>query len=326
MGRRSVASVCVLAAGCAGEQSALSPAGPIASEIAWLWWGMLAMAAAIAALVFALLLYAALVRPERRREIRPLRLVYAGGIALPVVVLSVLMLLGIRAGSGATAEAPAAAIRIRVTGHQFWWDVEYDFGAPATRFTTANELYVPTGAPVKLLLTSRDVIHSLWVPSLAGKIDLIPGRVNRLMIEADTEGIFRGQCAEFCGIAHSQMAFHIVAVSPEAFDEWAERQLAPAVTPDDVQLERGRVLFHAAGCALCHTVRGAKAWGRAGPDLTHFGSRRALGAGVLANTRENVAWWIAHNDAVKPRNRMPEYDDLPLEIRSTIAAYLEALE
>jgi cytochrome c oxidase subunit 2 len=252
-------------------------------------------------------------------------LILGGGIALPVVTLSVLLPIGVRTGSGASASASADAIRIQVVGHQWWWDIEYDFGAPSTRFTTANEIVIPIGEPVELRLTSRDVIHSLWIPKLAGKLDLIPGRENLLMIEADREGVFRGQCAEYCGMAHTQMALHVVAMSRTDFEDWAERQLRPAEQPEDGDAAEGAALFRATGCLLCHTVRGTNAWGRNGPDLTHVGSRRAIGAGTLANTPENVAWWIAYNDAVKPRNRMPEYHDVPLDAREKIAAYLETL-
>lgn len=315
-------------AGCEGVQSALAPTGPIAREIALLWWGMFGAAMLIFALVLVLLLYSVYRAPERRRRIRPSRLIYAGGIALPVVVLSVLLPIGVRVGSGQTAAAAPDAVRIHVTGYQWWWDVEYDLGAPSTRFTSANEIVIPTGEPVELILRSRDVIHSLWVPKLAGKLDLIPGRETRLMIEADSEGVFRGQCAEYCGIAHTQMALHAVAISKDAFDAWVERQLQPAARPEDVDeaVAEGAMLFHATGCGLCHTVRGTGAWGRAGPDLTHVGGRYAIGSGSLVNTPENVAWWIAYNDSVKPRNRMPEYRDLSLDTRMKIAQYLETLE
>lgn len=313
-------------AGCNGIQSALMPTGPIAREIAALWWVMLIVAGLIFALVVTLLLHAALRAPEDRSAGPPRRLIFAGGIALPIVVLSVLLPIGVRVGSGATAPAEPHVIRVGVTGNQWWWDVEYDFGSPATRFTTANEIVLPIGQPVELRLRARDVIHSLWIPSIAGKIDLIPGRENRMMVEVDREGVFRGQCAEFCGVAHTQMALHVVALRPAAFDDWAARQPLPASHPDGGDAEEGAGLFHAAGCGLCHTVRGTGAWGRAGPDLTHVGSRVAIGAGTLENTRDNVAWWIAYNDSVKPRNRMPEYHDLPIDTRMKIATYLETLE
>lgn len=326
MTRRLAPILCLPIAGCEGVQSALAPAGPIAREIAALWWGMAIAAALIFALVLTLLLHAVLRVPERRLRIPPRRLIYAGGIALPVVTLSALMPIGVRVASNATTPAAPEAIRIHVTGHQWWWDIEYDFGTPATRFTTANEIVLPIGEPVELRLTSRDVIHSLWIPKLAGKLDLIPGRVNLLIIEADREGVFRGQCAEYCGMAHTQMALHVVAMSHEDFEDWAALQLRPAAQPEDGEAAEGAALFRATGCPLCHTVRGTGAWGRNGPDLTHVGGRHAIGAGALANTRENVVWWIAYNDAVKPRNLMPQYHDLPLETREKIAAYLETLQ
>lgn len=327
MMRRVAPLLGIALAGCEGVQSAIAPTGPIAREIAALWWGMLIASALIFALVLVLLLYAVFSGSKRRQNLRPKRLIYAGGIALPVITLSALMPIGVRVGSGATAASTPDTIRIHVIGHQWWWDVEYDLrGGPATRFASANEIVIPTGEPVELILHSRDVIHSLWIPKLAGKLDLIPGRVNRLMIEADAEGVYRGQCAEYCGIAHAQMALHAVAVSRDAFDAWAERQLQPAPPPEDEMTAEGAMLFHATGCALCHTVRGTGAWGRAGPDLTRVGSRYAIGSGALVNTPENVAWWIAYNDSIKPRNRMPEYRDLSLDTRMKIALYLETLE
>lgn len=313
-----------LVAGCDGIQSTMQPAGPVAREIAALFWGMTIGGAAIFLLVVVLLLMA--VFSSRRVPVAPRRLIQLGGIALPVVVLSILLPVGIQVGKQSGAEAAPDAIRVHVTGHQWWWAVEYDLGGPSQRFMTANELVLPLDEPVEVLLESRDVVHSFWVPNLAGKLDLVPGRVNRMMLIADREGVFRGQCAEYCGIAHAQMAFHVATMPRERFDEWAAGQIAPAAQPTGTEAVEGAALFHAAGCALCHAVRGHGAGGREGPDLTHFGSRAALGAGTLANHRSNVAWWIAHNSAIKPRNRMPDYNDLTPVVRERIAAYLEALE
>jgi cytochrome c oxidase subunit II len=312
--------------GCAGIQSALEPAGPIAREIAALWWWMAGVGALVFVLVLVALLYAVFRRPERRWRVDPERLILGGGIVLPVVVLSVLLPFGVIVGSGVSDQRDDETLTIRVRGYQWWWDVEYGEGTPGGGFTTANELYLPVGQKVELILTAADVIHSLWLPRLAGKLDLIPGRTNRLMIEADTPGIFRGQCAEFCGIAHTKMAFIAVAVPPQRFAEWAEAQRAVAAAPQDEPARRGAALFAAAGCALCHTIRGTLAWGRAGPDLTHVGSRLTIGAGTLDTTRDNFALWIAHNDAFKPGNRMPDFADLDQEAREALAAYLESLE
>lgn len=311
-------------AGCDGIQSALDPLGPVAREIAALWWWMLGVGTAVFVLVLAALLYALFRNPARRWDIDPERLILGGGIVLPVTVLSVLLPFGVIVGSGVSDPRGEDTLTIRVRAHQWWWDVEYDDAEGG--FTTANELYLPVGRQVELILTSADVVHSLWLPRLAGKLDLIPGRTNRLVVEADTPGVIRGQCAEFCGIAHTKMALLAVAAPPERYEEWADRQRADAAMPDDSLTRRGAELFAAGGCALCHTVRGTLAWGQRGPDLTHVGGRMTVGAGTLATTRENLALWIGHNDAVKRGNRMPDYADLPIDARVALAAYLESLE
>ena len=310
---------------CAGVQSALDPSGPIAGEIAALWWGMFWAAVAIFTLVLGLLLYAVLPHPVSRRQVQPMRMVVLGGIALPVAALSVLLPFGFYVGNGATAPLPNEAVTIRVTGRQWWWDIEYVDEEGRRGFTTANEIYIPVGKPVEIFLTSADVIHSLWLPRLAGKLDLIPGHTNRLVLEADRPGIFRGQCAEYCGIAHAKMALYAVALPPDEFASWAERQVERAVNKKEGMVVEGQALFSANGCPLCHTVRGHQAFGQQGPDLTHVGSRKTIGAGLLDNTRDNIALWIARNDDLKPGNRMPDYGHLDRKTRLAIAAYLESL-
>ncbi len=312
------------AAGCSGIQSALEPSGPSAREIAALWWAMAGGGAVIFVLVLVALLYGVFASGERRR-IRPDLMVVSGGIALPVVVLSVMVPFNVTVSSGVSAPRSPDTLTVRVEGRQWWWDIEYDTGTPGSTFTTANELYLPVGEPVELILTSGDVIHSLWIPRLAGKLDLIPGHTNRLMLEADEPGRFRGQCAEFCGVGHAKMAFYVVAVEPERFQAWLDVQRRPAPPPAGALAQRGSELFAASGCPLCHTVRGHGAWGRAGPDLTHLGSRLSIGAGTLGNDRGNLVRWIAHNEAVKPGNRMPDFADLDVEAREAIAAYLGGL-
>ena len=311
--------------GCGGLQSALDPIGPSAREIAVLWWAMAAGATIVFALVLGFLLYA-LYGGSGRRRIKPMQLILVGGIVVPVVVLSILVPFNINVASGVTAEAEPGTLTIRVHARQWWWEIEYDDGTPGGSFTTANELYLPVGEPVELLLTSADVIHSLWLPRLAGKLDLIPGRTNRLLVEADTAGVLRGQCAEFCGVGHTRMALYAVAVPPGRYREWAERQRTPAAEPSDELARDGARLFATNGCALCHAVRGHDAWGRLGPDLTHVGGRMTIGAGLLDTTPQNLALWIARNDAVKPGNLMPDYADLDPPTRDAIAAYLDGLE
>ncbi|MFC6488999.1 cytochrome c oxidase subunit II [Nitratireductor sp. GCM10026969] len=316
-----------LFAGCTGPQSALQPSGAAAREVAYLWWAMFWAGTAIFVLVLALLLYPVFRQRARRWRIPPLQMIVAGGIALPVVALSILLVFGLRAGSGVSADLPEDAISIRVTAHQWWWDIEYvDRRDQSRNFTTANELYLPVGQPVELLLTSSDVIHSLWLPRIAGKIDLIPTHTNRLVVEAEETGVFRGQCAEFCGLSHAQMAFYAVAVPQEEFEAWVERQRAPAAPPSTAAIRAGKEAFDASGCVVCHTVRGGGAWGVEGPDLTHLGSRLTIAAGTFDNTRENIAAWIARNEQMKPGNKMPEFPHLDRETRLSIAAYLESLQ
>lgn len=315
----------MLAASCTGQQSALEPSGPAARDAAHLWWYMAGGSAIILALVIVLLLYAVFRSPEHRWILAPHHLIIGGGVALPVVVLSILLLFSIRTSAASYASLPDDGLTIHVKGHQWWWEVQYVNGDPSESFTTANEIHIPVGEPVELMLTSGDVIHSFWAPRLAGKLDLIPGRTNRLVIEADEPGIFRAQCAEFCGMAHAKMALYVVALSAEEFTEWAEQQRRPAETPEDPVAAAGSELFQANGCVLCHEIRGRAAAGLEGPDLTHFGSRLTLAGGTLSNNRENVALWLARNHEIKPGNRMPSYIALDLETRLFIAAYLESL-
>ena len=317
----------LLLSGCTGFQSALQPSGPATREIALLWWGMFWSGFAIFLLVLVPLIYASFRDPEKRRRIAPVRLVIAGGIVLPLVTLSILLPLGLNVSSSTSAPVPDGTIRVHVTAHQWWWDIEYRLGrGPHRSFITANELHLPIGEPVELLITSSDVVHSVWIPRLAGKLDLIPGQTNRLVIEADEEGIFRGQCAEFCGLAHTLMAFYAVAVPPQDFERWAEEQIAAAAIPQTEAIAAGKAAFDSSGCAVCHTVRGTATGGREGPDLTHVGSRLTIAAGTLANTPENIALWIARNDTIKPGNKMPEFPHLDLQTRLSIAAYLESLK
>lgn len=313
-------------AGCSGLQSALDPLGPNAREIETLWWAMAGGSVLIFALVLGLLLYAVYGSSERRRRVRPDQLIVAGGIVLPVVVLSALVPFNVVVSSGSTAERTADTLTIRVHGHQWWWDIEYQDGTPGGGFRTANELYLPVGEPVELILTSSDVIHSLWIPRLGGKLDLIPGHTNRLMVEADQPGVSRGQCAEFCGVGHSRMALYAVAVAPREFESWKDAQRAAAADPASAEARRGSAVFAASGCALCHTVRGHDAWGQIGPDLTHVGGRLTIGAGLLDNNRHNLARWIADNDRLKAGNRMPDYVDLDEQTLTALGAYLEGLE
>jgi len=215
-------------------------------------------------------------------------------------------------------------ITVNVIGHQWWWEFRYIDDQPSRTFVTANELHIPVGRPVILRMTSRDVIHSFWVPNLHGKIDLMAGRTNTLRIRADEPGEYRGQCAEFCGLQHAKMAFVVVALPEEEFDGWVEESLRPAAEPGTELAQQGREVFLESQCSLCHTVRGTGAWGTIAPDLTRIGSRRTLAAGTVPNNRGTLAAWILDPQHIKPGNFMPA-TQLPPDRLHALVAYLEGL-
>jgi cytochrome c oxidase subunit 2 len=214
--------------------------------------------------------------------------------------------------------------RIEVSGEMWWWRVTYTDGS-GRGLESANELHLPVGEPVTLALTTADVIHSFWAPHLAGKLDMIPGRVNELTVTATVPGITRGQCAEFCGGAHAFMAFHVVAQPPDEFAAWLENEAAPALPPASERQLRGQALFLGSGCGGCHYVRGVTGPSGIGPDLTHVGSRRSLAAATLPNTAEAIAAFISDNQHIKPENRMPAYGIFTDAELQDLAAYLEGL-
>ncbi len=313
----------MLAAFKPGErlQSVLDPASGPAGLIHELGLVLYIGAAAILLLVLALALYGAFSRP---REISAKAWVIGGGVIFPTVVLGVLIIHALHVGN-ALSVGPASAAEIEVTGKMWWWEVRYRVGG-RDGAVLANELYIPVGRPVELALRSDNVIHSFWVPALAGKVDMIPGRTNRLVIEARAPGVFRGQCAEYCGMQHAWMAFYVVAVPEAAYRQWLADQAAPAREPADALLRRGRDAFLREGCGACHTVRGTPANGTPGPDLTHVGSRLSLAAGRLDNHAGTLAGWIADSQGIKPGNLMPSMNVFSGEDLRAVAAYLESLK
>jgi cytochrome c oxidase subunit 2 len=220
---------------------------------------------------------------------------------------------------------PPGALVVAVTGHMWWWEVRYQDPANGAEVLTANEIRIPVGRPVYLALDSADVIHSFWVPQLAGKTDMLPGRIQHLLLSADRPGVYRGQCAEFCGEQHARMALHVVALEPAAFDAWLAAQARPAAAPASAAQEAGRQAFLANRCDACHTVRGVGAESRLGPDLTHVGSRLHLAAGTVPNTPEARREWIAHVQRLKSGARMPSYERLDAPTLAAIADWLGAL-
>jgi cytochrome c oxidase subunit 2 len=321
----------VLCTGCAGIQSALHPAGPQATYISHLWWWMLWVYTGVFVLVMGFLLYAILHhRPQNQVATAPETERRTARVVVAAVVVTGLILFGFLVADFWTDRALAALstsqpVKIKITGHQWWWDVAYAATVPSQMVTTANELHIPVGRPVLLELTSQDVIHSFWVPNLHGKKDLIPGYVTTLWLQADRPGVFRGQCAEFCGHQHAHMALLVVAEPPETFSAWLEGQQHPAVAPSDALQQRGQEVFLSSACVLCHTIRGTPAGAKAAPDLTHLASRQTLAAGTLPNMPGHLAGWIVDAQRIKPGNKMPPNSLTGSDLQALLA-YLTSLK
>jgi cytochrome c oxidase subunit II len=316
---------CLLAvAACEGPQSALDPHGPQARAMAELWWIMAAGAVLIWLFVIGCAIYATRIRPAVHENFAGTAFIVGGGVILPVTVLSSLLIYSFLLARAPVA-TPEDALRIEVIGNQWWWEVRYFRPGADEPVIGANEVRLPAGEPVEVVLRATDVIHSFWIPNLAGKTDMIPGRVNRMVIQADAPGTFRGQCAEYCGGPHALMAFYAVAMAADDFAAWLKREARPAQTPAEPFLVKGRELFLASGCGACHTIRGIAADGRLGPDLTHVGGRRSLAAGILPNNVGTLAGWIAGAQHIKPNNKMPSFNTFSGEELRAIAAYLASL-
>jgi cytochrome c oxidase subunit 2 len=313
-----------------GTQAVHHPAGPHALLLDRLGDLMYGISAVVFVMVVAALVAAVLRRrrPEERpedpaRERRMQRVVILATGAT-VGVLAALTLVNHATGRQLTARPPAEALQIRVTGRQWWWEVEYRDSIASHWATTANEIHVPVGRPVVVELRSADVNHSFWVPNLGVKRDLIPGEETSIWFRADTAGVYRGQCAEFCGHQHANMAVLVIAEPPERFNDWLVRQRDTASTPTDSLALRGQEVFLGSSCAMCHAVQGTPAGSRAGPNLTHVAARRTLAAGTLPNTRGNLAGWIVDPQRIKPGARMPPNSLSPDDLQALLA-YLEGL-
>lgn len=324
---RAVVIACAgaLAGGCGTIQSSFNAWGPDAQRIADLGRMMFVGGALVALIVTALGLTAVFAPPRRRRWLAERRAIVVGGVLFPAVVLTALLVYTLVVAARLAADEPPAVV-IEVVGEQWWWRVHYLDARGEVDFVTANEIRLPVGTPIELRLRGADVIHSFWVPNLAGKLDMIPGHDNRLRLRAERVGRLRGQCAEYCGGAHALMAFAVMVEPRGDFERWRQAQRAPAPEPANAQLARGRELFLATGCATCHVVRGTPAAGERGPDLTHVGGRLTLGAGILPNNVGTLAGWIGSNQDLKPGNLMPEFRVLSGEDLQALAAWLESLK
>jgi cytochrome c oxidase subunit II len=324
-----LAAMTLALAGCGGEQSTLAPHAEPAREISTLWWWMLAVAGTVLGGALFLLLIGWV---RRRKPGLPLLGQAEGLSRLLVVLFGIAIPLGVNVALFTVAnlvvakvtEAPdtrTTPMTIQVTGHQWFWEVRY----PGTTAVTANEIHIPTNTRVNLVAATDDVIHSFWVPQLNRKIDMIPGHPNRILLEADKPGRYRGQCAEFCGLQHAHMGMYVFAQTPERFRAWLSHNAAPRTPPATPEARRGEEVFLNQACASCHTIRGTSARGEIGPDLTHVGERTTLAALTIPNRRGYLGGWILDPQHVKPGNRMPGLN-LSNEQFNAVLDYVEGLK
>lgn len=324
----------VTLAGC--TQGGLQPAGEEAERVLTITWVLTLVGAAVSVVVLVLLWWAVRrrghddvegLRPEHVGDL-PIerRFVLAGGLVLPAVVLAGSFVVHL---VSTAAQATGGAMEVEVVGHRYWWEVRYhDLPGADGPVESANEVRVPVGTEVTVTLRSDDVIHSFWVPQIAGKMDLVPGRTNDFTFVAEEAGTFEGYCAEFCGLQHAWMKFEVVAMPSAEFDSWARAASAPAAEPATDLEARGRDVFTGGSCAGCHAVRGVTAddpLPELGPDLTHLASRNEIGAGILPLERDALTAWVVNPQAIKPGAPMPPAD-LSDDDLDALVAYLLSLE
>jgi cytochrome c oxidase subunit 2 len=325
--------------GCAGPQNPLSPAGAQAGHISDLWWFYFWTLLAVYTLVLLFLLWAvfrvarrpflprgasSVIAPEAAGDRRLMRWV-AGSVTVTVVLLFVLFLGDLFTGKSIHSLRAADPLTIRITGHQWWWEINYEAQIPSNIVITANEIHIPVGRPIQFKLESHDVIHSFWVPNLDGKKDLIPGHPTTVWLNATQPGIYRGQCAEFCGHQHANMRFLVIAEPEPDFKKWLSHQRENASIPDTQSEIDGQKVFMRGSCVMCHAIQGTLAGGTVGPNLTHVSSRRMLAAGRIPNTRGYLAGWILDPQHLKPGNKMPQHS-LPPSDLFALLDYLQSLK
>ncbi len=327
-----------LLAGCGHPFSTLAPGGPASQNLAGLGWFIYMLFLVITFIMWGLIVWVSLRRRGSFDEHAPVDAgggqpwILIGGFAIPFVVLAVVLVVGLEkmaafplAGSNHMTHGTTQPADLRVIGHQWWWEVVYSKGSPAEQMTTANEIHIPVGTPVDIDLTSRDVIHSFFAPSLHGKVDLIPGQMNRIRIQADRPGVYHGRCAEFCGAQHAHMEFLVVADLPAQYQAWMAGQAADANQPVTEPERRGQEVFLSKACILCHTIRGTIAHGRVGPDLTHIATRLGLAANTVTNNTANLEAWVTHAQSLKPEAFMPNLTEFKGNELQDLVAYLQRL-
>jgi cytochrome c oxidase subunit II len=325
---------------CAGhQQSVIDPVGPQSGRIDTLWWFFFWLLGVIFVAVLVVMLFTLQRRQhgidQDQLEIthKPseetnskLGRVVTTAVVLTIVILFVLIVASVGTGKGISElQNKKNPLTIEVTGNQWWWQIRYVNADPSQILVTANEIHIPVGRPVQIRGLSNDVIHSFWVPNLHGKRDLIPSRTTTEWVEADHPGLYRGQCAEFCGLQHAHMAIWVVAETQDNFNSWMQAQLQPAAAPSNPAQQRGQQVFLNNACIFCHQIRGTTASGQNAPDLTHFGSRRGIAANTVPNSKGNLAGWILDPQSMKPGNHMATIalDSTDLQ---PLVEYLESLK
>jgi cytochrome c oxidase subunit 2 len=332
-----LAAAGLLGASCRGAQSALDAAGVQSERLENLWWVFFYVCAAVYLAVMAVLIAAffrtpkadagtaAEIRPDAAREKRLSNTVKAA-VAVTLIALFALMIISFRTGRAVNSLAQSPDhLSIKIKGHQWWWEVEYQDATPSNNVTTANEIHIPVGRPIKLELQSTDVIHSFWLPNLHGKKDLVPNYPAVFYFQADKPGTYWGQCAEYCGYQHAKMRFMVVAEAAEDFNNWLVSQRQPSARPADDLQKRGQEIFLTSVCTQCHTVQGTPANGKVGPSLTHIASQQYIAAGSLENTREHLEKWVTDPQQIKPGIRMP-MNNYSKEDLAALVEYLRSLK
>ena len=337
--RNTILTICAaLCSSCGGIHNALNPTGPQAQNLSRLWWLFFIVCSVVFVIVMIALLLslrnkttepqlatAPVIEPPLEQE-RKRRNVIISAVTITVIILFVFLIASYSAGRSMTAELEHKnGLNIELTGHQWWWEVRYDDVDASNIFTTANEIHIPVGVPVTFSLKAADVIHSFWVPNLAGKKDLIPGKINTIWLQADKPGVYRGQCAEYCGLQHARMALWIVAEPQEQFNAWRQNQTQTSVTPASDSLKRGQQVFLTSTCVMCHAINGTPAGSNIGPNLTHVGSRQMIAAATLVNTRDHMAQWIRDSQTFKPGNKMPQNNLSDADLQALVE-YLQSLQ
>jgi cytochrome c oxidase subunit 2 len=330
-----VATLCL--SSCGGIQNSINPAGPQAQNLSRLWWLMFIICSIVFVIVMIALLLSLRHRTQEAADRAPVlepsqpeetsrRNVVIGATTITVVILFVFLIASYSSGRSLRLNDPAKnGLSIQLTGHQWWWEVRYNDVDASNIFTTANEIHIPVGVPVTFTLQGADVIHSFWVPNLAGKKDLIPGKINTIWIQADKPGVYRGQCAEYCGLQHAKMALWVVAEPQQQFNAWRQNQTQSALPPASDSQKRGQQIFFSSTCVMCHAINGTPAGSNIGPNLTHVGSRQMIAAATLVNTREHLAQWIKDSQTFKPGNRMPQNNLSDADLQALVD-YLQSLK